>query len=985
MEMLKSKAGLLSLIVASLVLVSGIWGPGLWDPWEMNQSFLARRMAELPQVLVMEGRRGNDEASLTGLLKTDLADDADVVSAADTGSAGSPLQGGRTLLSNKVFRVAVIDLDVRLKKLEDQAGLKKIVGTLESLVPSNPSTRILLVSGTGAVDAEQARAKLLQLVGASSGDDKALRLRAEVGSRTLAVASRDELAEAVRGGLCGDAFTAHFKSNGRTVFMPPLDPYLVSLSLRVFGQSEFSVRLPGVVLAILLLIIVFGFVKTTFGPAEAAVAVVVLATCPLFFGSARFVDNELSTMLGLSLAAVAMVSLVRGNGWLKPVAVLVASVLLLYVSGGMTAVVTCAFMIGAYPVVARDTRKEVITAAVAVLLTAGILALLTFVPDSAFFRQFRFTAATFAGGMRAESRSFDFVLKEIGFGMFPWSALLPLSVMAVVGAGQKLKPERLVLVLWAVAPLAILMITIRPMHHYLYAGVPALAILTALYMRESVEEGVQSRLLAFFGFGLFLAMVKDIVLSPAPLITYMTTDPMFSRPGKGDLPFPMGLRLPAPTMVAAIAAGVSLLVGGGKLISFARTLPARFSQGRLFRIVMIVLAGAIALDLVIFLALKWGTITGGRGAVGAVLLRIFLTGPDIAALYGLVVAALVIRHADWCRGLLEKLVGRDRLSAVGRAFLTLERPVGYFSVAGAGAVVLSLTMVFSLVPELSYHLSQKHIIETYQESSERQQGDLYRHGVFASSGSEDSNFYTGQVQEMASRSEVVARLRDSSKRTFFIVPKNQWSEINSSFRKRSERDHAILLDDRSSRFVLAVSSLAEGEENRNWLERAILNIEEFKALEGVNPTSVNFDDKVELIGYSLDAPAVRRGGIATLKMFFQCNNRVPVSYRIFMHIDRVGSSSRIHGDHWILNLVKETEDQKTCVGCFATTHWLKGDIVVDTYEIKVPIGSPSGPHNIWMGFYTPGGGKRLKVKDFDKDKVRHDGHNRVSIGILTVE
>jgi hypothetical protein len=38
-----------------------------------------------------------------------------------------------------------------------------------------------------------------------------------------------------------------------------------------------------------------------------------------------------------------------------------------------------------------------------------------------------------------------------------------------------------------------------------------------------------------------------------------------------------------------------------------------------------------------------------------------------------------------------------------------------------------------------------------------------------------------------------------------------------------------------------------------------------------------------------------------------------------------------------------------------------------------------------MGFYSPGGDKRLIVKSFDKDKVRHDGSNRVRVGTMTVE
>jgi len=294
-------------------------------------------------------------------------------------------------------------------------------------------------------------------------------------------------------------------------------------------------------------------------------------------------------------------------------------------------------------------------------------------------------------------------------------------------------------------------------------------------------------------------------------------------------------------------------------------------------------------------------------------------------------------------------------------------------------------LVFGVFPEVSYHLSQKHIIETYRESAAVAPGDLFRHGVFGGRGTEDSNFYTAGIPEMSSRSDVIARLKDQSRRTFFIVPKTQWSELNSAFRQAAGGRFPPVLDDRSSRFILVASSLAPSETDRNWLKAATITQSEFDALTDVTRETVDFDGKVQFVGYWLDSNAVRRGGNAVLKTYFKCTDKVPVSYRMFMHIDRQGSSSRIHGDHWILNLVKETEEQTSCVGCYATTHWLKGDIIVDTYEIEVPIGSPSGPHDIWMGFYNPSDDKRLPVKDYDKTKVRHDGQNRVRIGVLTVE
>ncbi len=977
--------------LAAVLLVIGTWGPGLWDPWEMNRTHVARRMAEAPRVLVMEARPRGDAASLADRVATALGDDAEVVSSADQGQVAAPLEVGRTLLADHVFAVAVLDVDGLLKG-DDQASVARLAGTLRGLARQNPSTTFLWVSGSGVRDPAAVLGQVLAAPPASpDGEDGGEAARSEIERLSRVVAS--DVAGEVRDALSGDAFLAQFKSRGWTAFVPPLDPFLVSLSLRAFGMNEFAARLPAVVLGVLLLGVLAAFARRTFGEREAALAVLVTLTSSLFYLSARFVDNEMSAMLGLALGVAALHAGSRpGARWWHRAVALPAVSLFLYLSGGMTAVVTFTAIAVAWPVVLAasegwgpERRPAAVSAAVTALCAVG-LALLTFLPDAAFFRAFRFTAATFAGGMRSDARSFDFILKEVGFGLFPWSAMLPVAVVAVFG-GERVRPERLLILLWAVAPLAVAMITIRPMNQTLYAGVPALALLLALYAREAPDDAAHGRLLAFFGFGLFLVMMKDVVLSPAPLVSFLTTDPMFSEPGKGDLPFPPDVKLPLVGLAGAVLAGGAILVGGGRLVSAARAWPGVLRRGQTFLVVVLALVALIVADIAIFLALKWETLTaaGPEVARGAVLLRILLTGPDIAALYLLLGVTIVARHSDRICAVLGRGALAGRIGQVGRAVLGLERPAGVFVIAGVGACALFAANAYVLVPRLSYHLSQKHIIETYQASSARVPGDLFRHGAFAARGAEDSNFYTGQVPEMSSRTEVVARLLDQARRTFFIVPKAQWSDLNHAFRGRSGGRQAHVLDDRSSRFILAASSLAEGEADHNWIAAATLTDSEFKALSGVTPTFVNFDNKVELIGYSLSSPAVRRGGKVTIRMYFKCTGRLAASYRIFMHVDRVGSSSRIHGDHFVLNLVRETEDQKTCQGCFATNHWLPGDVIVDTYDLDVPIGSPSGPHHIWVGFYNPSGGGRLPVKDYDKTRARHDGQNRVSIGMLTVE
>jgi hypothetical protein len=802
-----------------------------------------------------------------------------------------------------------------------------------------------------------------------------------------AVSSADALPDAVSSAAGGDGFLATFKNSGRTMFMPPLESFLVSMSFKAFGLSEFSARLPGILMMILLILLIHAATLRALGPEVAPLAIVILVTSPLIFLSARFVGGQVSEILGLAAGAVALGALVTGRDLRLCLGVLVAATLWLYLSGGMASVVTLAAVAVAYPLLAWRLDRPVVIGAAVVAGLAGVLALLTFLPDSAFFRQFRFTTATFAGGLIDEHRSFEYVLKEVGFGFFPWSALLPLSVAAAVGVGDRPRPERLVLLLWALAPLVFLMIGVRPFHQTMYVGVPALAILTALYIREVEDDALQSRLLAFFAFGLFLVMMKDLRHSPASLVTFLATDPMFAEPGKGDPSFPSELRLPALGMAAVGLAGLALFAWGSRLISMIARLPHVLARGRMFLWVLLVLVGVTLVDLVVFTALKWHILSGAAGpdaARGAVFLRVFLTGPDILALYGLIGFVVAARYASTLRSWLERLVGEPRLEGAGRFVLSLERPPRAPAVFAVAAVILMATVAFKVVPDLSLHLSQKHIVSTYEASATRVPGDLFRHGVFAGRG-QDVNFYTGRMPEMSARSQVIERLKDNSRRTFFIVPKNQWSEIWSAFRTAGGVGGAPVLDDRSSRFILVSSSLAPGETDRNWLAGATLNQASFDAMADVQRLSVNFDDKIEVVGLRLDSPAIRRGGKVQIETFFKVLDKVPQSYRIFLHVDRVGASSRLHGDHWIRNLVKETEDQTSCVGCYATTHWIKGDVVVDSYELPVPIGSPSGTYDIWMGFYVPGGDRRLAVKDFDKEKIRHDGQNRVRLGSITVE
>jgi len=245
------------------------------------------------------------------------------------------------------------------------------------------------------------------------------------------------------------------------------------------------------------------------------------------------------------------------------------------------------------------------------------------------------------------------------------------------------------------------------------------------------------------------------------------------------------------------------------------------------------------------------------------------------------------------------------------------------------------------------------------------------------------------------------------RRNYVILSQEAFSSVNFSFRSKSKGMHIPVLDGSNANFLLASSYLKPGEENHNRFAKSTVDPEAFQALKDWTeaPPSesyagfgldeelgkfgrlksgfINFDNQIRFAGYQMENPSPARGDKLRLRLFFECTGKVASSWKIFIHMDSTAASNRIHGDHWPLNMSNDPEE-KQCVGCWRTNHWMKGDIVLDDYQTDVPLGSPAGIYNIYMGFYTPGSDKRLKVKDYNKKKVRHDGKNRVFLGTFEV-
>ncbi len=229
-----------------------------------------------------------------------------------------------------------------------------------------------------------------------------------------------------------------------------------------------------------------------------------------------------------------------------------------------------------------------------------------------------------------------------------------------------------------------------------------------------------------------------------------------------------------------------------------------------------------------------------------------------------------------------------------------------------------------------------------------------------------------------------------------FVDRGSFSDLNHQYRKLSGGKHLAVLDDRSSKILLASSHLVAGESDHNWLRPGVGTLTDAqligrvkdglvrgaavgKELDGI----VNWDGKIKLLGWGMDQYAVTRGKKFVFTLYFKSLQPVSASNKIFLHIDRQGH--RIHTDHWPL-AVSKGKDGKHCIGCFQTNHWMPGDIIVDSYERDVPFGAPTGETEVFLGLYDPkSNNKRMKVTAHNDKVVQYKGQgNRVRIGSFVV-
>jgi hypothetical protein len=141
--------------------------------------------------------------------------------------------------------------------------------------------------------------------------------------------------------------------------------------------------------------------------------------------------------------------------------------------------------------------------------------------------------------------------------------------------------------------------------------------------------------------------------------------------------------------------------------------------------------------------------------------------------------------------------------------------------------------------------------------------------------------------------------------------------------------------------------------------------------------NVQFDDRVRLVGVTLNKKKVKPGGAFTIKYVWEVTGAVNTTdWKIFVHVD--GNGKRFGADHHGVG------------GLFPMRKWPKGKFVTYEQSVKIPKDAKAANAGIWIGVFDElahkaGRKERMQVtNDRKKLKLRMDGDGRIEIANIEI-
>ena len=116
-----------------------------------------------------------------------------------------------------------------------------------------------------------------------------------------------------------------------------------------------------------------------------------------------------------------------------------------------------------------------------------------------------------------------------------------------------------------------------------------------------------------------------------------------------------------------------------------------------------------------------------------------------------------------------------------------------------------------------------------------------------------------------------------------------------------------------------------------------------------HPLEANLGDRVRFLGYDLNTISVKTGDTLHLTLYWQALAEMDESYTVFTHL--LDKNNRIWGQR----------DNMPRDGTLPTICWVKGEIIVDGYDIPIQPDALPGQYVIEIGMYQLDIGQRLPI------------------------
>jgi hypothetical protein len=261
-------------------------------------------------------------------------------------------------------------------------------------------------------------------------------------------------------------------------------------------------------------------------------------------------------------------------------------------------------------------------------------------------------------------------------------------------------------------------------------------------------------------------------------------------------------------------------------------------------------------------------------------------------------------------------------------------------------------------------LSSKSVFAAYRDVAK--DGDVL--GIVGDLGSAPRYYAGGTWEKLAGRDKGLAFLqRTDGKRAFVLSPVSD----ACGFHKAAAGKPYYVLDNSNARTLLLSNVLDPGAADKNPLATMIVRDRPAAAIKATPSGPIVFDGKLELVGWSMPA-SVERGDTFQMTLVFHVLAPLSATWKVFTHFDPTGGATRFTADHAPI--------REAC----PASSWAKGDYIVDTFTVDTRHAVTTGTHTVWAGFW-PGSGDKPRMKVTAAPDGARDKDERAKLGTITVK